>query len=72
VAEGEWRREIRRLFEAGRSIEEIAAAAGVRYDVVFAIVRPRSGEPKLSLRLALFGWFPDRRSAANPHNPRLG
>ena len=40
-AEAEWRDEIRRLFEAGRSIEEIAAAAGVRYDVVLAIVRPR-------------------------------
>jgi hypothetical protein len=39
-AEAEWRAEIRRLFEAGRSIEEIAAAAGVRYDVVLAIVRP--------------------------------
>ena len=39
--EGEWRKEIRRLFEAGHSIEEIAAAAGARYDVVLAIVRPR-------------------------------
>jgi hypothetical protein len=39
-AEGDWRTEIRRLFEAGHSIEEIAAAAGVRYDVVLAIVRP--------------------------------
>jgi hypothetical protein len=39
-AEGEWRKEIRRLFEAGHSIEEIAAAAGVRYDVVLAMVRP--------------------------------
>ena len=28
-AEDEWRTEIRRLFEAGHSIEEIAAAAGV-------------------------------------------
>ena len=36
-----WRKEIRRLFEAGHSIEEIAAVAGVRYDVVLAIVRPR-------------------------------
>jgi hypothetical protein len=40
-AEGEWRKEIRRLFEAGHSIEEIAAAAGVRYDVVLAIVCSR-------------------------------
>ena len=39
-AEDEWRTEIRRLFEAGRSIEEIASTAGVRYDVVLAIVRP--------------------------------
>jgi hypothetical protein len=38
--EGEWRTEIRRLFEAGHGIEDIAAAAGVRYDVVLAIVRP--------------------------------
>ena len=38
-AEAEWRDEIRRLFESGRSIEEIAAAAGVRYDIVLAIVR---------------------------------
>jgi hypothetical protein len=34
------RKEIRRLFEAGHGIEEIAAVAGVRYDVVLAIVRP--------------------------------
>jgi hypothetical protein len=40
-AEGEWREEMRRLFDAGRSIEEIAAAAGVRYEVVLAIVRRR-------------------------------
>ena len=40
-AEAEWRQEIFRLFEAGHSIEEIAAVAGVRYDVVLAIVRPR-------------------------------
>jgi hypothetical protein len=39
-AEDEWRTEIRRLFEAGRGIEVIAAAAGVSYDVVLAIVRP--------------------------------
>ena len=38
-AEHEWREEIPRLFETGRSIEEIAALAGVRYDVVLAIVR---------------------------------
>jgi hypothetical protein len=38
-AEDEWRREIRRLFDAGHSIEEIAAAAGVRYDIILAIVR---------------------------------
>jgi hypothetical protein len=38
-AEREWRTEIRRLFEAGRGIEEIAVAAGVRYEVVLAIVR---------------------------------
>jgi hypothetical protein len=31
---------IRRLFEAGHSIEEIAAAACVRYEVILAIVRP--------------------------------
>lgn len=30
-AESEWRTEIRRLFEVGHGIEEIAAAAGVRY-----------------------------------------
>jgi hypothetical protein len=40
-AEREWRKEIRRLFGAGHSIDEIAAAAGVGYDVVLAIVRPR-------------------------------
>jgi hypothetical protein len=40
-AEAEWRTEIIRLFEAGRNIEEIAAAARVRYDVVLAIVRPK-------------------------------
>jgi hypothetical protein len=40
-AEAEWQTEIIRLFEAGRNIEEIAAAAGVRYDVVLAIVRPK-------------------------------
>jgi hypothetical protein len=40
-AEREWRDEIRRLFDAGHSIEEISAAAGVTYDVVLAIVRPR-------------------------------
>ena len=39
-AEDEWRDEVRRLFEAGHGIEDIAAAAGVRYDVVLAIVRP--------------------------------
>jgi hypothetical protein len=39
-AEEEWRKEILRLFEAGHSIEETAAAAGVRYDIVLAIVRP--------------------------------
>ena len=39
-AEGEWRMEIRRLFEAGHSIEEIPVAGGVPYDVVLAIVRP--------------------------------
>ena len=37
-AEVEWREEIRRLFEAGHSLEEIAAAAGVRHDAVLAIV----------------------------------
>ena len=42
-AEDEWRNEIRRLFEAGRSIEEIAAAAGVRYDFVLAIVSEGHG-----------------------------
>ena len=39
-AEVEWREEMRRLFDAGHSIEVIAAAAGVRYEVVLAIVRP--------------------------------
>ena len=39
-AEREWREEIRRLFTAGHSLDEIAAAAGVRYEVVVAIVRP--------------------------------
>jgi len=38
-AESDWRAEVRRLFEAGHSIEDIAAAAGVRYDVILAIVR---------------------------------
>lgn len=28
-----------RLFEAGHSIEEVAVAAGVRYEVVLTIVR---------------------------------
>jgi len=40
-AEAEWRQEILRLFDAGHSIEQIAAAAGVRYDDILAIVRPR-------------------------------
>ena len=39
-AEREWQQEIRRLFTAGHSIDQIAAAAGVRYEVVVAIVRP--------------------------------
>ena len=39
-AEREWRDEIRRLFTAGHSIDQIAAAAGVRYEVVVEIVRP--------------------------------
>jgi hypothetical protein len=39
-AEAEWRQEILRLFDAGHSIEQIAAAAGVRYEVVLAMVRP--------------------------------
>ena len=30
-----------RLFDAGHSIEQIAAAASVRYDDILAIVRPR-------------------------------
>jgi len=33
-------RPIRRLFEAGHGIGEIAAAAAVRYEVVLAILRP--------------------------------
>ena len=37
--EREWRDEIRRLFTAGHSIDQIAAAAGVRYEVVVEIVR---------------------------------
>ena len=40
-AEAEWRQEMFRLFNAGRTIQEIAAAAGVRYDDILAIVRPR-------------------------------
>jgi hypothetical protein len=40
-AEREWRDEIRRLFAAGFSIEEISTAAGVRYEDVVQIVRPR-------------------------------
>ena len=39
-AEREWQEEIRQLFTAGHSIDQIAAAAGVRYEVVVAIVRP--------------------------------
>ena len=38
-AEREWRDEIRRLFAAGFSIEEISTAAGVRYEDVVQIVR---------------------------------
>lgn len=40
-AEAEWRQEILRLFDAGHSIDQIAAAAGVRYEDILAIVRPR-------------------------------
>ena len=40
-ADSEWRTEILRVFEAGHGIEEIAAAARGRYDVVLAIVRPK-------------------------------
>jgi len=40
-AEAEWRQETLRLFDAGHSIEQIAAAAGVRHDDILAIVRPR-------------------------------
>jgi hypothetical protein len=40
-AEQEWRDEILRLFAAGHSIQVIAAAAGVPYEVVVEIVRPR-------------------------------
>jgi hypothetical protein len=40
-AEREWRAEILRLFAAGHSIQVIAAAAGVRYEVIVEIVRPR-------------------------------
>jgi hypothetical protein len=40
-AEREWIDEIRRLFAAKHSIEEISAAAQVRYEVVVEIVRPR-------------------------------
>lgn len=40
-AEREWRDEIRRLFDAGFSIEQISRAAGVRYEDVVQIVRPR-------------------------------
>jgi hypothetical protein len=39
-AEREWIEEIRRLFAAGRSIQEISAAAQVRYEVIVEIVRP--------------------------------
>jgi hypothetical protein len=41
-AEREWVEEIRRLFAAGRSIEEISAAAQVRYEVIVGLVRPPS------------------------------
>jgi hypothetical protein len=40
-AEHDWRDEILRLFAAGFSIEVIAAAAGVRFEVIVGIVRPR-------------------------------
>jgi hypothetical protein len=40
-AEREWRAEILRLFAVGHSIQVIAAAAGVRYEVIVEIVRPR-------------------------------
>ena len=39
-AEREWQQEIRQLFTAGHSIDQIAAAAGVRYEVVVEILRP--------------------------------
>jgi hypothetical protein len=41
LAEREWMEEIRRLFAEGHSLAEIAKAAGVRYEVVVEIVRPR-------------------------------
>jgi hypothetical protein len=41
-AEREWVEEIRRLFAAGRSIEEISAVAQVRYEVIVELVRPTS------------------------------
>jgi predicted transposase YdaD len=40
-AEREWMEEIRRLFAEGQSLAEIAKAAGIRYEVVVEIVRPR-------------------------------
>ena len=40
-AEREWMEEVRRLFAEGHSLVEIAKAAGVRYEVVVEIVRPR-------------------------------
>jgi hypothetical protein len=41
-AKREWVEEIRRLFAAGQSIEGIAAAAQVRYEVIVELVRPAS------------------------------
>jgi hypothetical protein len=41
-AEREWVEEIRRLFAAGHSIEEISAVAQVRYEVIVELVRPAS------------------------------
>ena len=67
-AEREWRDEIRRLFTAGHSIDQIAAAAGVRYEVGWSPKGGRSfGGPLRSVGLhprgAGLGFRPSRHHA---------